>query len=169
MKPVFLAAILITCLATVHASDDDRRRRRVDPREQGPAIDAKMEYRMRAARAEKAHAELRATAKELTELSIDLSKRLEQGASLDDEDGKTLDQIKRLAKKVRSEFGGSGDPDFQNPPRTIPDAAACLAERARTLADEMKTASRYEINAKLINLTGEMMMLTDILRHLGGV
>ena len=127
--------------------------------------DPLLDYKLRTSRAEQTLNELRRSADELVDLSSGLARRVVERGALGPEDTKALDRIRKIAKRVRSEMGGSGDPQMQDPPHTLRDAAAALAECGEALAEQMHKSSRYEMNAKLIALTGEIMLLSDILKQ----
>jgi hypothetical protein len=59
-----------------------------------------------------------------------------------------------------------GDTKLVDPPQTVPAAAAALGARGEALAAHLQKASRFETNARLISLTGEMIALLEILKRL---
>jgi hypothetical protein len=95
------------------------------------------------------------------------AKRGGAGGALADDDVKSVDRIRKLAKRLRSEMGGSGDPRLETPPATLGEATAALAARADALAEQMRKASRFETNARLIAIAGEVMLLSDVVKRLG--
>jgi hypothetical protein len=129
--------------------------------------DPHLDYKLRASRAEQAYQELLTSTDEIIERSAALAKRVDERGALDDDDMKSVERIRKLAKHVRSEMGGSGDPRLETPPATLRDATAALAARADALGEQLRKASRFETNARLILLTGEVMLLSDIVKRFG--
>ena len=131
--------------------------------------DPKLDYKLRSARAESEYDEICDSADEIVHIAADISKQLETGARPENQPLKPLDRLRKLARKVRSQLGGSGDPRMENPPAQDYDAAAALLERSRALADELHSSTRYEVNARVILLSGEIVYLVDLLRRFRGL
>jgi hypothetical protein len=129
--------------------------------------DPHLDYKLRASRAEQAYRVLLDSTDEIVELSASLAKRVGERGALADDDVKSVDRIRKLAKRLRSEMGGSGDPRLETPPATLGEATAALAARADALAEQMRKASRFETNARLIAIAGEVMLLSDVVKRLG--
>jgi hypothetical protein len=129
--------------------------------------DPHLDYKLRTSRAEQAYKELLDNTDEIVELSGALAKRVDEQGALAGDDMKSAERIRKLAKHLRSEMGASGDPHLEAPPASLRDAAAALAERADALGEQMHKASRYETNARLISLAGEVMLLSDIVKRFG--
>jgi hypothetical protein len=128
--------------------------------------DPLLDYKLRASRAETAHKEMRRAADELVELSGSFARDVAGRGQLTDEDVKAVDKMRKLAKRIRSDMGGMGDTKLVDPPQTVPAAAAALGARGEALAAHLRKASRFEMNARLISLTGEMIALLEILKRL---
>jgi len=129
--------------------------------------DPHLDYKLRTSRAEQAYQELLNSTDEIVELSAALAKRVDERGALAGDDLKSVERIRKLAKHVRSEMGGSGDPRLETPPATLRDAAAALAARADALGEQMRKASRFETNARLISLAGDVMLLSDVVKRFG--
>ena len=124
--------------------------------------------RMRIAQAEQAYAATREAAKEMVRVAIEVSARIGAGRDFGRADSKALERVRKLAKRVRGDLGGSGDPKLTEPPRSVSGAAAALGERAKTFRDEIEKSSRYEVNSRLVTLAGDVMLLSEALRVLVG-
>jgi hypothetical protein len=129
--------------------------------------DPRMDSRLRASRAEREHKQFLDDATELVRLSGELSKSLEARNDLAAEDGKKLDRIRKLAKHLRSELGASGDPGMESPPATVHAAAAALGERSQQLAEQIERTNRFEVSLRMVAVTTEIVVLSDILSHFG--
>ena len=127
--------------------------------------DPLLDYKLRASRAETAHKEMRRAADELVELSGSFARDVGERTRLTPEDFKAIDRMRKLAKRIRSDLGGMGDATIADPPQTVAAAAAALGARGEALAAQMRKASRYEMNARLVSLTGEIVALLEILKR----
>jgi hypothetical protein len=127
--------------------------------------DPLMDYKLRTSRAEQARKDRERDADEVLELSADLERHFADRGALDSDDARALERIRKLAKRVRSDLGGTGEPQMQDLPRSVRDAVTALVARSEVFADRLHKSSRYETNAKLIIIAGEIMVLTDALRQ----
>lgn len=128
-----------------------------------------IEYKLRTARANSAREELVDSANELRRRTGDLLKRFEERGWVDTDDKTALEEIRKLAQKVRTDLGGGGDAQLEDPPRTAGAILTALDERASTLADEIEASTRFELNARLIAMAGEVVALCDHIMKLGGM
>ena len=129
--------------------------------------DPHLDYKLRTSRAEQAHKQVLDAVAEIVDLSGGLAKHVDAQGALAEDDAKAVERIRKLAKKVRSDMGGSGDPRLETPPATLHDAVDLLAARADALSEQMQKASRFETNARLISLAGEIVLLSDIIKRFG--
>lgn len=127
-------------------------------------LDAKMEYRMRIARADAEHEKLHDSADEIARLSLDLSDRARRGEVLRPEDVKVLDRIRKLARKMRSDLGGGGDAVLEEKPVVVRDAMLALGTRGAEFAKIFSRSSRFVVDARVIKLAGEIVVLTEFLK-----
>lgn len=131
----------------------------------GPAmLDAKLEYRMRVARADAEHEKLHDAADEIASLCESLSERVKRGELLTASDAKLLDRVKRLARKIRSDLGGGGEVVLEEKPTSVRDAVLALGARGAEFADVFSRSSRFVVDARVITLAGEILVLVDILK-----
>ena len=130
--------------------------------------DREMEYKLRAARASTAHEEMVAAANDLARDSKELARRVGERGMVSSEDRTTLEQIRKLARKVRSGLGVGGDPKMDEPPPSPVAAVAALDERATALAAEIEKSTRFELNARLMSLANDAVFLSELILKLGG-
>jgi hypothetical protein len=135
------------------------------------AIDASqmrsMESRMRIARADRAFQDTQDAANELVDIASGLEERLRSRGALVSSDHKSLDRLKKLAKKIRTDFGGEGAPELEEVPATMTAVAEAISERAKEIDEQIDKVTRYEVNSKLIVLAGDLMILSDAMRTFG--
>lgn len=165
MKSVLAAALLVACAAGGHALAKQPGEPPAPPQNH-LSDDPLFDYKLRVSRAERAHQEMLDAADEMTALASDLSKRLLTQGAFGPDDNRSIERLRKLARRVRSDLGGSGDPKMEDPPSTIRDAAVVLADRSDAVASQIHKASRFEINTRLIELTGDIQVLGDILKQL---
>jgi hypothetical protein len=122
---------------------------------------------MRIARADRAFEETQAAADEIVGLAERLQDRVRERGSLGEGDRKAIDRLKKLAKKIRRDFGGEGAPRLSDVPETIVALAEAIGERARDIDAHIDKATRYEVNSKLVVLAGDLMVLSDTLKSRG--
>lgn len=134
---------------------------RMRPQTGNPLLD----YKLRASRAEQARREVRKAADEIAGLSASIAKHVTERGALGPGEVKSLDRIRKLARRVRSEMGGSGDAQLETSPRSLTEAANLLADRSEALAEHVHKSSRYETSARLISLAGDVIVLSDLLKQ----
>ncbi len=125
--------------------------------------DPLMDYRLRSSRAAHAQERLERDVDNLSELSEAVHARISETGVVDNNAARKLEQIRKLARRCRSSMGGSGDArieDIADDPRQI---AAAITERSATIADQLHKSSRFEMNARLVLLAGEIVILSEAL------
>lgn len=126
--------------------------------------DPKLDYRLRSARADAQQERFHDSADEIARLSVELADRITRNGAVGAEDVKALDRVRRLAKRLRSDLGGSGDPARDEMPSGMLAAAAALGDHGTAFAKLASRSSRYTVDARIIRIAGEIMVLTDILK-----
>jgi hypothetical protein len=126
-----------------------------------------IETKMRLSRADAAFAETREAADEMTRLAAEVATRVDQSGTLDKNDAKSLDRIKKLAKRIRFDLGGLGSAKLERPPRTAKGAAAALSTLSTEFGKRFSDASRYQTDARAIAILSEMIEVSEILKSLG--
>ena len=125
--------------------------------------DPLMDYRLRASRAERAQAQLARDADELDELARSLATRVGASGTVESDDVKSVTRIRKLAKRVRTAMGSVGDARMESPPATARDAALALGDRSESLVTEIHAATRFEMNARIVTIAGEIVVLTNLI------
>jgi hypothetical protein len=126
-----------------------------------------LKSRMRIARADREFEETKKAGDEILELVSELRDRIRDNGVLAASDHKTVDRLKKLAKKIRSDFGGEGAPQLENVPTTLAGIAEAVGERARGIEGQLEKVTRYEVNKNLIVLAGDLMVLSDAMKSFG--
>lgn len=126
--------------------------------------DPKIEYRLRMARADAQQEKMHDAADEIGRLSVEVADRVFRGEELGSADAKALDRIKRLAKRLRSDLGGGGEPTLDEKPATLRDAAASLGSSGAEFAKLFSRSSRWVVDARVIRKAGEIVLLVDLMK-----
>jgi hypothetical protein len=122
---------------------------------------------MRIARADRAFRETQEAADEILDISLNLQNHVRDRGVLSDSDRKALDRLKKLAKRIRTDFGGEGQPQLEEIPASLSDLAGAIGDRAKEIDAQLEKVTRYEVNRKLIVLAGDLMVLSDTMKSLG--
>lgn len=106
-----------------------------------------------------------ARAREVSDLGHQLADTYEAKKLLGADDGKKLERLEKLVKKVRNEVGGSEtNPDVKD----IPEALAVAVKRIAELADELKSlvekTPRHVISASVIDQANKLLGLIQHVR-----
>jgi hypothetical protein len=136
--------------------------------EESQTGDPKLDYKLRSARAESDYADVCESTDQIVELADELIKAFTTGTPGGNTSDKTFDRLRKLARKVRSQVGGSGDPQMDDPPTNPVDTAKALGTRGRELADLLRQSTRYGVSARMIILSSEIVFLADQLKRMGG-
>ena len=126
--------------------------------------DPKMEYRLRIARADAQQEKMHTAADEIGKLSVEVAERVSAGAALRADDAKALDRIKKLAKRLRSDLGGGGEPILLEKPTTMRDAALSLGTSGAEIAKLFSQSTRFVVDARIIRKAGELIALAEFLK-----
>ena len=127
--------------------------------------DPKIDYRMRVARAERTFVEMQSAAYEIYELATLVTDRDRSVRLSPNERKESIERMRKLAKRIRSDAGGSGKHEFTEQISSLVGATDLLYERAETLCRSLECSNRYEVNAKIINLSGDIEYLCEILKR----
>jgi hypothetical protein len=122
----------------------------------------RIEYRIRAARAEIEWNEAIEAAAAVADVATTFAKKYPAGLA-DSGGRRELDRVRKLARKIRSTAGGSGAPTIA----PLPDPATAtrlLVEKSTALLHEIKDSSRFEMNARVVALSGDVQFLAELLR-----
>jgi len=127
------------------------------------------EEEMRAKRliklAEKEHEENLKRAREISQLSQDLSNALKTRSTLGRDDTKKLERLEKLTKKIRDEAGGeSDDVQIVNAPSDVSSAVTQIAENAELLSKDVQKTPRQIVSTTVIDRANVLLQLLKILR-----
>lgn len=126
--------------------------------------DPKIDYRLRMARADAQQEKMHDAADEIGRLSVEIAARVSRGEALRAEDAKSLERIRRLAKRLRSDLGGGGEPTLDEKPSTMRDGAIALGASGAEFAKLFSGSSRFVVDARIIRKAGELVVLADFLK-----
>jgi DNA repair exonuclease SbcCD ATPase subunit len=129
-----------------------------------------MEEEMRAKRAirlaEKEYKDNLNRAREAAQISTQLSDSYKRNGSLTREDNKRLDRLEKLAKRIRSEAGGSSeDASPSDPPRELEATLARLAELSEALRKSVESTPRQVVSASVIEQANVILELIKFTRN----
>ena len=115
--------------------------------------------------AEKDHQENVDRAREAAQLSTEIRDSFIGSKTLGRTEVKKLERLEKLARKIRSEAGGSGDDvALDPPPREIDSALARLAEISDKLRKGVENTPRQVVSASVIEHTNEVLELIRYVR-----
>ena len=129
-----------------------------------------IEEEMRAKRAirlaEKEYKDNLNRAREAAQISTQLSDSYKRNGSLTREDNKRLDRLEKLAKRIRSEAGGSSeDVSPGEPPRELEATLARLAELSEFLRKSVESTPRQVVSASVIEQANVILELIKFTRN----
>lgn len=130
-----------------------------------------MDEEMRARRlikfAEKEYQENVGRAREVAELGAQLRDSIKEGRSFGRQESKKLERVEKLAKRIRTEAGGSEEDDSINdPPGQLDTALSRLADVSASLYKAVEKTPRQVISATVIVQANVVLQLTKIARRL---
>ena len=107
-----------------------------------------------------------ARAREASELATQLVDAYEAKKVFNSEDGKKLERLEKLTKRIRNEAGGSEtEPDAKDIPSALEAAVKQVAERADDLRKLVEKTPRHVISASVID---EANKLLGLIQHVRG-
>ncbi|MCM3874539.1 MAG: hypothetical protein ND895_27925 [Pyrinomonadaceae bacterium] len=115
--------------------------------------------------AEKDHQQNLNRAKEASDLGQALVVSFKKNKSLDREDIKKLEKLEKLAKRIRSEAGGSEDDvNLEKRPGNLEEAMTCVSEVSASLNEKVQETPRQVISATIIDKANVLLELIRIVR-----
>lgn len=115
--------------------------------------------------AEKEHEQNLERAREVSDLGQELFASFKKNNSLDREDIKKLEKLEKLAKRIRSEAGGSEDDvNIEKRPGDLVDAMNCVAKVSASLNDKVQETPRQVVSATIIDKANVLLELIRIVR-----
>lgn len=117
--------------------------------------------------AEKEHKQNLERAREVSDLGQDLAASFKGKNSLDREDIKKLDKLEKLAKRIRSDAGGSEDEvTIDKRPGDLREAMSCVVKVSASLNDKVQETPRKVISTAIIDKANVLLELIRIVRSL---
>ena len=106
-----------------------------------------------------------ARAREASQLAAELVDAFAKSKAFGSEDGKKLERLEKLTKKIRNEAGGSEtDPDVKDIPVALEAAVKAVAEWADDLRKLVEKTPRHVISASVIDQANKLLGLIQHLR-----
>ena len=139
------------------------------PEEERPRSIRESMIKMQIAQEKKEHDQMLTRGEEALKLSEQLEKAFSQNGRLTEADYARIENIEKLAKKIRSELGGNDDGEKEAEPaqrRILSPAEAVKSLRSMTVSlyDELKKTSRFSISVTAIQSTNALLSITRFLR-----
>lgn len=115
--------------------------------------------------AEKDHEENLERAREVSDLGRELVVAFKKNNSLDRDDIKKLDKLEKLAKRIRSEAGGSEyEVRIEKKPGDLVQAMDCVAKVSASLNEKVQETPRQVVSATIIDKANVLLELIRIVR-----
>ncbi len=115
--------------------------------------------------AEKDHKQNLERAREVSDLGRELADTFKKNNSLDREDIKKLEKLEKLARRIRSEAGGSEDEvRIEKRPGDLLEAMNCVAEVSASLNEKVQETPRQVVSATIIDKANVLLELIRIVR-----
>jgi hypothetical protein len=109
-----------------------------------------------------------ARAREAAQLASQLCETYQAKQQFSSEDGKKLERLEKLAKRIRNEAGGSDtDAEAKDLPADLPSAVKRLAEMAEDLRKLVEKTPRHVISAGVIDEANKLIGLIQYVRTSG--
>jgi DNA repair ATPase RecN len=107
-----------------------------------------------------------ARAREASQLATQLVEAYEAKKVFNSDDGKKLERLEKLTKRIRNEAGGSeSDPDVKDIPTDIEAAVKQVAEVADELRKLVEKTPRHVISASVIDQANKLLGLIEHVRE----
>jgi hypothetical protein len=115
--------------------------------------------------AEKEHQDNINRAREISQLGKQMQETLKTRSALDREDGKKLERIEKLTRKIRGEAGGGDDEvKLENRPTDLAATLTRVAEVTESLSKNVQNTPRQVVSAAVIDNANVLLELIKILR-----
>ena len=135
----------------------------------GSAMTDEMRVRREIKFAEKEHQENLDRASEASALGENLAASFKKKNCLDRDDIKKLDKLEKLAKRIRSEAGGTEDDlTIEEKPKDPQEAMTLLAKVSASLNHKIQETPRRVISAEIIERANVLLELVRIVRNISG-
>lgn len=133
--------------------------------QRGNSMAEEMRIKREIKSAEKDHKQNLERAREVSDLGQELFDSFKKDNSLDREDIKKLEKLEKLAKRIRSEAGGSEDEvSIEKAPGNLVEAMDCVAKVSASLNDKVQETPRQVVSATIIDKANVLLELIRIVR-----
>ncbi len=133
--------------------------------QRGNSMAAEMRIKREIRSAEKDHKQNLERASEVSDLGQELAASFKKNNSLDREDIKKLERLEKLAKRIRSEAGGSEDEvTIEKRPGDLLEAVNCVARVSASLNEKVQETPRQVVSASIIDKANVLLELIRIVR-----
>lgn len=140
------------------------------PENQKNSMAEEMRIKREIRSAEKDHKQNLQRAREASDLGQELAASIKRNNSLDREDIKKLDRLEKLAKRIRSEAGGSEDEvTIEKNPGDLKEAMDCVARVSASLNEKVQETPRQVVSATIIDKANVLLELIRIVRSFSKV
>ena len=147
----------------------DKRSPNSPDNQNGNSMAEEMRIKREIKSAEKVHKQNLERATEVSDLGKALADSFEKDNSLEPEDFKKLERIEKLAKRIRSEAGGSDDEiSLEKRPEDLVEAMNCVAKVSASLNEKVQETPRQVVSATIIDKANVLLELIRIVRSLSG-
>jgi hypothetical protein len=123
-----------------------------------------MRARMASRYAEKEHRENLDRASELARIAAEVKANFKTSQVLTKDDQKKVERIEKLAKKIRSEAGGSDGDLVSSIPANLGEAIAQIAELTDQLNKSVSAIPKLVISAGVIDQTNQLLQVVKYVR-----
>jgi len=133
--------------------------------QRGNSMAEEMRIKREIRSAEKDHKENLERAREASDLGQELVASFKKNNSLDREDIKKLEKLEKLARRIRSEAGGSEDEvQIEKKPGDLVEAMNCVAKVSASLNEKVQETPRQVVSATIIDKANVLLELIRIVR-----
>jgi hypothetical protein len=172
LQILFVAAAVVAGAGFVHAQSAEERTSTLlgrPPEDERPRSIRESMIKMRIAQEKKEYDQMLTRGEEALKLSEQVEKTFSENGRLTEADYDRIENIEKLAKKIRTELGGNDDGEKEAAPaqrRMLSPAEAVKSLRSMTVSlyDELKKTSRFSISITAIQSTNALLSITRFLR-----
>ena len=105
-------------------------------------------------------------AREVSQLAAQLSETYKAKQAFGSEDGKKLERLEKLTRRIRNEAGGSeADPDVKNIPPDMASAVKRVAQMADDLRKLVEKTPRHVISTAVIDQANALIVVIQYVRN----
>lgn len=117
---------------------------------------------------EKEFNELIGRSEEAAKISTEIWNAYDSNKKLNADDGKKLDRLEKLIKKIRDDLGSESDDDkdksAENVSLSYADVLKSLSETSATLFDDLKKSGRFSVSVSSIENSNKLLKLVRYVR-----